>query len=178
MIKKGIFVGVFLIFLTALLILGLNNDPRELENKAVGKSLNLNLPDFFTGNMITNNDLPKNQAFLLNVWSNDCQACYLEHPYLLELSKTNKILGIFWDWSDSDSEKGKLTSLEFLNKMGNPYFLVVNDKKGELIIDLGVYGAPETFLIGKDFKILQRHTGILNQKVFNEKFKNLMEDAK
>ena len=174
--KLGIIIGIiFIILFSLLLIFGLTNDPRELENKAVGKKLSLNLPDFFTNELITNKNLPQTQPFLLNVWSNDCQACYIEHPYLLELSKTYKILGIFWDWSDSDSEKGKLNSQEFLKQMGNPYFLVVNDKKGELIIDLGVYGAPETFLIGNNFEILQRHTGILSPEIFKTKFLKLIE---
>jgi len=61
----------------------------------------------------------------------------------------------------------------FLKKYGNPYQEVLLDNKGELSINLGAYGVPETFLVNKNFKIIDKHVGPINnqfvKKVLNSK---------
>ena len=61
-------------------------------------------------------------------------------------------------------------ALNLLDRTGNPFKFSIFDPEGRLAIDLGVYGAPETFLIGKDGLIKVRHTGALTPEVWEEKF--------
>ena len=60
--------------------------------------------------------------------------------------------------------------MNLLDRTGNPFKFSIFDPEGRLAIDLGVYGAPETFLIGKDGLIKVRHTGALTPEVWEEKF--------
>lgn len=158
------FLGVILLFFK-----GLGNNPQELDNVSVGKSteqLQFNLPNLFTKEAITPADLP-NPPYLLNVWGSWCPACYEEHPYLMHLKNEINIVGLNWPANNPNEEEN---ALKFLRDLGNPYQITIMDEQGFLIIDLGVYGAPETFLIGENHTILQRHAGPLNPKVWQEKF--------
>lgn len=155
---------------------GLGNDPRSLDNTAVGKSINsasqinLQLPDLFTGEIRTLANMPA-PPYLLNVWGSWCPACYVEHPYLLQLSKDIPIVGLNWP---ANNPNEKQEALKFLAKLGNPYQHILIDETGSLIIDLGVYGAPETFLIGANGRILHRYAGPLDANIWQQQFKPLL----
>lgn len=160
---------------------GLGKDPRQLDSIAVGKSIsetaqntpniNLDLPELYTGQPLDKTALPT-PPYLLNIWGTWCPACYIEHPYLLTLSEHIPIIGIDWP-ANNDNEAADAKA--FLAKHGNPYQHVLIDKTGKLIIDLGVYGAPETFLIGKDHTILKRYAGALNATVWETEFAPLLK---
>ncbi|MEL0068890.1 MAG: DsbE family thiol:disulfide interchange protein, partial [Gammaproteobacteria bacterium] len=64
--------------------------------------------------------------------------------------------------------------LKFVNKLGNPYQAIIFDYNGRLGIELGVYGAPETFLIDENNRIIYRHVGVVNEKVWTEIFQPLL----
>ena len=132
---------------------GLTRDPSLLPSAKVGKPL----PSFELarlgepGSRITHEDI-KGPA-LLNVWGVWCPACLIEHPVLLELAKGGvPIYGLNY----KDVEE---TAVNFLRQKGNPYKAVISDTQGSLGFDLGVYGAPETFLIDAEGIIRYRHVG-------------------
>ena len=56
----------------------------------------------------------------------------------------------------------------FLEKYKNPYQEVLIDSKGELSINLGVFGVPETFVVDKNFKIIDKHIGPIDNKFVNK----------
>ena len=109
---------------------------------------------------ITNENLE--DLFVLNVWASWCITCRVEHPFLEEISKTTPIIGL--NYKD---EKNNAT--EWLSKLGDPYIFSIYDYYGELALDLGVTGAPETFLVHEG-RIISHHVGEVDQKVWSTKF--------
>uniref|UniRef100_UPI0038F8041D DsbE family thiol:disulfide interchange protein n=1 Tax=Streptomyces galilaeus TaxID=33899 RepID=UPI0038F8041D len=81
------------------------------------------------------------EPLLLNVWATWCPTCYAEHYYLNKLADQGvKIIGL--NYKDDRNK-----AVGWLNELGNPYLISLFDGNGMLGLDLGVYGAPETFLI-------------------------------
>lgn len=98
-----------------------------------------------------------------------CPTCYAEHQYLNELAKQGvKIIGL--NYKD---QRDKAT--QWLNDLGNPYLISLFDGNGMLGLDLGVYGAPETFLIDANGVIRYRHVGDVNSRNWQETLAPLYE---
>ena len=99
----------------------------------------------------------RGKVTLLNVWASWCVPCREEHPVLLELSKDARftLQGINY--------KDKMENASaFLASLGNPFAAIGVDDNGRAGIDWGVYGVPETFVIGRDGKIAFKHVGPLS----------------
>jgi len=107
---------------------------------------------------------------ILNVWATWCVGCRQEHDFLLELSKSGEIPVYGLNWRDTQPE-----AQQWLRQLGDPYVDTAFDGDGRVGIDWGVYGAPETFLIGADGTILYRHLGPLNWALWQERFVPLLE---
>ena len=125
-----------------------------------------NFPKFeletLTGEKIFNSRIEGNDL-LLNVWASWCITCRVEHPYLMNLKRQGiPILGLNYKDEREDA-------IEWLNKYGNPYEDNIYDYKGSLALDLGVTGAPETFLIING-QIVAHYQGEVNEMVWNEVF--------
>ena len=141
------------------------NMPSALLNKPIPA---FQLPDLQSG-AVVNNDAIKNKVALINVWATWCPTCHYEHPYLMTLAQQGVvILGI--DYKD-DPEKAK----QWLQEKGNPYIAVLDDRAGKLGLDLGVTGAPETYVVDRKGIVRLRYQGDLNQRVWDETFKPLLD---
>ena len=106
------------------------------------------------------------KPWLLNVWGTWCPACRDEHPALMALAPVIGIPIVGLDWKDNaDDARAWLVSL------GNPYQVVAFDPVGRTAIDYGVYGAPETFLIGADGRVLAKFIGPLTAEAWETKLK-------
>ncbi len=109
---------------------------------------------------------------LLNVWATWCPTCHVEHSVLLKLaSKGVRIVGM--DYKDTDAK-----ARQWLATKGNPYVEVFVDRSGDYGLNLGVYGAPETYLVNPQGQILMRHVGNVTLPVWREKIKPLIDAAK
>ena len=108
---------------------------------------------------------------LINVWATWCIACRVEHPFLMKL-KEESILTIY----GLNYKDNKAKALELLKKDGNPFEFSIYDFEGRLAIDLGVYGAPETFFIDKNGLIRERHVGVVDQRVWEDKFAKYIDE--
>ncbi|WP_246520108.1 DsbE family thiol:disulfide interchange protein [Ancylobacter lacus] len=100
----------------------------------------------------------KGRVTVLNVFASWCVPCRDEHPVLVELSKLAgdfRLVGL--NYKD-DAENAR----RFLGRFGNPYAAVGVDTSGRTAIDWGVYGVPETFVIGKDGRIAYKYIGPLD----------------
>ena len=108
---------------------------------------------------------------LVNVWATWCIACRVEHPFLMKLKEnsTIKIYGL--NYKDD-----RIKALNLLERDGNPFEFSIYDFEGRLAIDLGVYGAPETFFIDKEGIVRERHVGVVDEKVWQEKFAQYLDD--
>ncbi|HME30884.1 MAG TPA: DsbE family thiol:disulfide interchange protein [Pseudolabrys sp.] len=91
---------------------------------------------------------------LLNVWASWCVPCHDEVPFLEQLSKDKRIQLVGINYKDSSDNARR-----FLNRYGNPFVAVGSDEAGRAAIDWGVYGVPETFLIGRDGHIAYKLVG-------------------
>ena len=125
-------------------------------------NLNKNIPEFeakiFKSNeSFSNKDFTLNEYYLINIWASWCAPCRLEHKYLLELNDINSLKMIGINYKDL-----KLNAENFLEDLGNPYDLILNDDNGKLSINWGAYGVPETFIVFNN-KIVKKYTGPLNE---------------
>ncbi|MGY2049924.1 DsbE family thiol:disulfide interchange protein [Methylobacterium sp. JK268] len=99
----------------------------------------------------------RGKVTVLNVWASWCAPCQVEHPMLMRLSQDGvNLVGI--DYKDAP-ENGR----RFLGRHGNPFRAVGRDETGRVGIDFGVYGVPETFIIGPDGRIRDKLVGILSE---------------
>ncbi|MFK3704020.1 cytochrome c biogenesis protein CcmG/thiol:disulfide interchange protein DsbE [Raoultella sp. BIGb0138] len=147
------------------------DDPTTLESALIGKPVPtfrleaLNVP----GKIYDRAALIGGQPLLLNVWATWCPTCRAEHQFLNGLAKQGvRIVGM--NYKD-DRQK----AVSWLNNLGNPYALSLFDGNGMLGLDLGVYGAPETFLIDGKGIIRWRHAGDLNERVWREQLQPLWQ---
>ncbi|MGB1297759.1 MAG: DsbE family thiol:disulfide interchange protein [Psychrobium sp.] len=143
--------------------------PSALEGKPVPSFKLLTVKD--QNRVVTNADL-KGQVYLLNVWGTWCAGCKIEHPYLLDIAKSGlPIYGINF--------KDELNAAQqWLEDYEDPYQFTVYDSDGRLALDLGVYGAPETFVVDDKGIIRLRFAGILDPAAWNTKIKPLIESIK
>jgi len=106
--------------------------------------------------------LLEGEVTLVNVWGEWCPTCKQEMPQLLDLAERGvRLVGV--DYKDT-REKGR----EFLAEFGNPFEVNIFDPEGSLGFDLGVYGAPETFLVDRDGIIRYHHTGYIRPEDVRE----------
>jgi cytochrome c biogenesis protein CcmG, thiol:disulfide interchange protein DsbE len=82
------------------------------------------------------------------------------------------IYGIYYP---IDYNEEKVTAQVWLRDLHNPYVFSVIDEERKLGMDLGVYGAPETFVLDKKGMIRHRHVGDVNQQVWTNKLKPLIQ---
>jgi cytochrome c biogenesis protein CcmG/thiol:disulfide interchange protein DsbE len=161
-----------LIFFIVLIILGraLHLSPSLIPSPLVNKKApSFNMPDLFTHKTLTEKDFI-HQVTLLNVWASWCVACAEEHAFLLQLSHTKiKIIGL--DYKDN-----KADALRCLRTSGNPYTYVGFDEAGDVAIDWGVYGTPESFLIDKSGIIRLKYVGPLSAEVWEKNIAPLVAE--
>lgn len=147
------------------------DDPTKLESALIGKPV----PAFrlealnVAGKVYDRSVLIDGKPLLLNVWATWCPTCRAEHQYLNSLAGQGvRVVGM--NYKD-DRQK----AINWLDSLGNPYTLSLFDGNGMLGLDLGVYGAPETFLIDGQGVIRWRHAGDLNDRVWREELQPLWE---
>ena len=149
---------------------GLSLNPRDVPSVLIEKAApEIVLPDLFDpSKQVRSTDL-KGEVWLLNVWGTWCPECWREHGFLMELAQRHgvKIMGI--DWRD-DAEDAK----QMLAKEGNPFIAVGFDPESSAIMDWGVYGAPETFLIDQEGVIRWKHAGGLSAQLWEQELRPLM----
>ena len=119
---------------------------------------------------LTQYDIKKLPA-LINIWATWCIACRIEHPFLMKL-KEESVLPIYGLNYKDNREK----ALELLERDGDPFEFSIYDFEGRLAIDLGVYGAPETFFIDSNGVIRERHVGVVDEDVWKKKFAKYLDE--
>ena len=109
-----------------------------------------------TTRSMSNDSLPK-QPFLINVWGSWCPTCIVEHPFLMQLKERGvNIVGVNYKDDIGDA-------LSYLNQRGDPFSMSIQDLSGQFALDLGLTGAPETFVVGGDGIIRQHIIGEINE---------------
>lgn len=151
------------IVLAALFWRGLSLDPSEMPSALVDRPLpNFELPRLADPQQTITKQEVIGKPVLLNVWGTWCVACRVEHPFLVQLAEQGvPIYGI--NYKD-DSEAAR----QWLVDLGDPYVANIVDADGRFGIDLGVFGAPETYVVDAQGVIRYKHVGVVDEKVWVE----------
>lgn len=158
--------GIFLV-LVGLLYAGLGLNPRDVPSVLIDtKAPEFSLPDLFDPEKTVDSKSMQGKVWLLNVWGTWCPECWREHEYLIHLAENEGVPIVGIDWRD-DAEDAR----KFLQRKGNPFIAVGIDPESKAIMNFGVYGAPETFLIDRQGFIRLKHTGAMTPEVWSELFK-------
>ena len=165
-LKKEFKIFALLIFFGLLFSLFYNSlfKKKDFEPRVmIGKQLpNLTSKSLFYDQNINIKQIANNNLFIINIFASWCAPCKIEHPFLMQL-KRKKISIIGINYKDN-----KKNAKVFLKKYGNPFQEVLLDNKGELSINLGAYGVPETYLVDKNFKIIDKHIGPISNQFVNK----------
>jgi len=174
MIRMLIPLGVFLA-LIGLLVAGLQTgDERKLvRSPLIGKPVpQFSLPGLHDPDTITSRADLLGEPFILNVWGSWCWACRVEHPFIERLGSEAPIDLIGFNWKDERDD-----ALEWIGQFGDAWDRHLVDFEGKVAIDLGVYGAPETFLVDHEGTIRHKHIGPIDANVFQDLMRRAMELA-
>jgi cytochrome c biogenesis protein CcmG/thiol:disulfide interchange protein DsbE len=114
----------------------------------------------------------KGNVTLVNVWASWCAPCREEHPVLLALSQDRRFTLAGLNYKDKPEN-----ALRFLGELGNPFAAIGADTAGRTALDWGVYGVPETFLVGRDGNIILKHVGPLSPEAVATELMPAIEKA-
>jgi cytochrome c biogenesis protein CcmG/thiol:disulfide interchange protein DsbE len=143
---------------------GLYLDTRTLPSALIDRPL----PEFelraleMGDRLLTTSDLP-DEPFILNIWGSYCLPCLQENPIFMSAKEQGIIPIIGLNYKDRDE-----AARDWLDINGNPFELNIIDDSGRYGIDLGVYGAPETFLIDANGVIRFKHIGVINYRIWED----------
>jgi cytochrome c biogenesis protein CcmG/thiol:disulfide interchange protein DsbE len=152
--------------LVGFLVVGLQRDPRMIPSPLIGRPApQFSLENLSDPALVVANSSYKGRMYLVNVWGTWCGGCREEHQSLLEISRSGSVPIVGLNWKDD-----RVLALKWLDQLGNPYEAVAFDPEGQVAIDWGVYGAPETFLVGADGTVLHKQIGPMNLDVWQREF--------
>ena len=156
LLPLAIFLGLAVLFLMQLLS---GRNEADVPSALIGQAApQTDLPP------LDGMDLPglQSKAFaghvtLVNVFASWCAPCREEHPVLLALAQDRRYALVAMNYKDKPENARR-----FLGDLGNPFSAIGVDEAGRTAIDWGVYGVPETFIVGKDGRIAYKHVGPLS----------------
>lgn len=160
--------------LAVLFVIGLQKDPSLLPSTLIGRTApEFSLPPVKGRMLGLSNENLSGQVSLVNFFASWCVACRAEHPLLMRL-KDNKTVAVFGlNYKDKPDD-----AAQWLNTMGDPYDRTGADLDGRVAIDFGVYGVPETFVIGADGVIAYKQIGALTEETLANTILPLIERLK
>lgn len=157
-----------LVAIVALAILfatfGLHHDPHVQPTALVGKQMpDLTLPSLDDATPVRLRDALRDGPVVVNFYASWCGPCELDQPALLGIKERGvHIIGVAYE--DVPPRGAHEKTRAFLARLGDPFLTRVTDDDGRAGIDFGITGVPETYLVGRDGKILAKHTGPLGQE--------------
>ncbi len=168
----AIFIGLA-VLLGAGVIMSRNPDRDALPSPLIGKPApEFALPELFDSSRTVTLKELKGAPFVLNVWGSWCVACRDEHPALTAFAETKRVRVIGYNWKDEPEDAKR-----WLEQLGNPYFMILQDIEGRTALDFGIYGAPETFLVDARGMIVWKHVGVLTPELIRDELEPLLAQA-
>jgi cytochrome c biogenesis protein CcmG/thiol:disulfide interchange protein DsbE len=149
---------------------GIGKDPHLLPSVLIDKPA----PEFSAGSLAAPETIISKQSllgkpYLLNVFGSWCISCRDEHPVLMEYARQGGIRLIGLNWNDTRADAQR-----WLKQFGDPYEQIIYDADGRLAIDFGVTGAPESFVISADGRVLYKFIGPLYPEEIEKRIKPLL----
>ena len=165
---------IVFVLLGILLAVGLKiaDHKTEIPSPLIGKKLpEFSLPLLGQEDVIVTQDDLIGEPFLLNVWASWCVTCRVEHPFIEQLAESGKLRVIGLNYRDEESD-----ALAWLQHFGNPYAMNIADLPGRTAIDLGVYAAPESFLVDPAGYIVFKQIGAVTPEVIENEILPLVRE--
>ena len=160
------------IVMVAFLGIGLKLDPREVPSPLIDKPAPpFELPQLHAADKTFSQKDMLGKVWMLNVWASWCVSCREEHPHLVALARTGVVPIFGLNYKDERAD-----GIAWLERFGNPYQLSAYDHKGQVGIDYGVYGVPETYVIDKAGVIRYKRIGIVTPEVVRDKILPLVKE--
>jgi len=150
---KYVILIICLFGISFVFIQGLKKDPTIIPSNLISRKFpEFQLKPLKNYDLLSQKDLQKKEIKIVNFFASWCPPCKVEHPQLIELSKSFNLYGI----AKKDKPQQLLTWLE---ELGNPFKKVGLDNEGMVSIEWGVYGLPETFIVDDSGVIIYKHIG-------------------
>ncbi len=163
----GLIPLILFLALSGAFAIGLTKDPSKLPSQMIDHPFpEFSLPDLLDMEKTIDQSYFEGQVTLVNIFGSWCVACEQEHPMLMKLARNNEIRILGVNWRDT-VEKGR----DWLARGGNPYTRIVFDADSMLAIDLGVTGAPESFIVDKKGQIRYKYIGPITEKIWRDELK-------
>ena len=143
---------------------GIGRDPSQLPSPLVGKAVpTFSLPPVEGRTLgLSSADL-RGEVSLVNVFASWCVACRAEHPLFMRLARDKAVPIHGLNYKDRPEDAAR-----WLNTLGDPYTRTGADRDGRVAIDWGVYGVPETFVVGADGRIAYKQIGPVTEQALTE----------
>lgn len=152
------------LILVGFLAAGLKLDPKIIPSPLIDKPAPVfTVPTLFEAANTIGTDNLQGQVWLFNVWASWCAACRVEHPLINALSKQKLLTIVGLNYKDERAD-----AKNWLSTFGNPYNIIAYDLEGNVGIDYGVYGVPESFLVDKKGRIRYKQIGPFTQQDIDE----------
>ncbi len=159
-IPLGVFVVLMLLFWR-----GMSRDPKQIPSPLINQPVpKFSLPAVASSrDRFTDADL-RQQVSLVHIWATWCYTCRSEYPTLVELAKEAPIPFYAITYRDKVSQ-----IKAWVKSYSNPYRKIGVDEQGDTVINWGVYGTPETYLVDSEGIIRYKHVGNITYETWQEK---------
>ena len=170
---------VIFIALAALFFFRLGSDPARIPSALIGRPVPATDLPPIDGLVREGIPVPginsadfKGSVTLVNVWASWCVPCHDEVPYLERLAQDKRVRLVGINYKDQTDNARR-----FIGRYGNPFSAVGADANGRAAIDWGVYGVPETFVVGRDGRIAYKLVGPITAENFDSQLKPAIEKS-
>tara|TARA_B100001013_G_scaffold298204_1_gene199016 strand:- start:237 stop:770 length:534 start_codon:yes stop_codon:yes gene_type:complete len=176
--QKNLFIFPLIIFFCIILVFSYflitKRDPSELPSPLINKKAPMfKATSLFDDETILANEIFGEETIIVNFFATWCLPCRAEHSFIEKLSKDKNIKVIGINYKD-DSQK----TITWLEELGNPYTVIALDMNGNIGLDWGVYGLPETFIVNKNSVITYKQVGPLTKKIYSKFYQKVRESYK
>lgn len=155
--------ALFLV-IAVVLGIGLTLDADEVPSPLIGKPVpEFELPGVRDPQAQVSPSDQRGQVWLLNVWGTWCVGCREEHDVLVDAAREHGLTIVGLNYKDK-----RAAAVDWLERLGDPYDASAYDPEGDVGMDLGVYGAPETFVIDAEGIIRHKHIGPISPDELRE----------
>jgi cytochrome c biogenesis protein CcmG/thiol:disulfide interchange protein DsbE len=152
--------------LVVFLFIGLSRDKETLPSPLIGKAVpQFELPRVDDPAQKFSNRELAGKPYVVNIWGSWCVACREEHAALMEIAQRGEIPLVGLNWKDELP-----LAQRWLQALGNPYVVSAFDPEGNVGIDFGAYGAPETFLVDARGIIVYKFVSPMTIEIWEREF--------
>jgi cytochrome c biogenesis protein CcmG, thiol:disulfide interchange protein DsbE len=154
-------------------------DPSKIPSALIGRPAPQTTLPALTGLLSDGTQVPgldpaafQGKVSVVNVWASWCVPCHDEAALLIELAKDKRLQLVGINYKDTPDNARR-----FLGRYGNPFSVVGVDGNGRAAIEWGVYGVPETFVVGREGKIVYKLVGPITPDNIDSALKAEIEKA-